>query len=221
MGRTQIAFESRTSRKIIGLNGEKVTGGRRKLHSGKLHNLYSSLYYKLIRQIKLRMKLTDHGKCTVNASRREKRMKGRDYSGILYFSILLQKHRVVARCTPTTRFGRMYYLHIQDGRVSHASNHQEPSRKQSAMLFLALLILRPRNWWRYSSETSGYFRNPLAQPVCRDVQFITQNKTGFRYHTLWLSNFQTLKCRFLPARQHYTNSVFTVPHRSNSESELL
>jgi hypothetical protein len=35
-------FENRVLRKIFGPNRDEVTGEWRKLHSGKLHNLYSS-----------------------------------------------------------------------------------------------------------------------------------------------------------------------------------
>jgi hypothetical protein len=45
-------FEKRVLRRIFGLKKNDVTGQRRKLHSGELHNLYSSPY--TIRQIKSR-----------------------------------------------------------------------------------------------------------------------------------------------------------------------
>jgi hypothetical protein len=35
-------FENRVLRRIFGPKGDEVTGERRKLHSGELHNLYSS-----------------------------------------------------------------------------------------------------------------------------------------------------------------------------------
>jgi hypothetical protein len=45
-------FENRVLRRIFGPKREEVTGEGRKLHSGELHNLYSSL--DIIRQIKSR-----------------------------------------------------------------------------------------------------------------------------------------------------------------------
>jgi hypothetical protein len=45
-------FENRVLRRILGPKREKVTGEWRKLHSGELHNLYSSP--DVIRQIKSR-----------------------------------------------------------------------------------------------------------------------------------------------------------------------
>jgi hypothetical protein len=45
-------YENRVLRGIFGPKGEEVTGGWRKLHSGELHNLYSSP--DIIRQIKSR-----------------------------------------------------------------------------------------------------------------------------------------------------------------------
>jgi hypothetical protein len=36
--------ENRVLRRIFGSKGDEVTGGWRKLHSEKLHNLYSSPY---------------------------------------------------------------------------------------------------------------------------------------------------------------------------------
>jgi hypothetical protein len=45
-------FENRVLRGIFGPKGDEVTGEWRKLHSGELHNLYSSP--DIIRQIKLR-----------------------------------------------------------------------------------------------------------------------------------------------------------------------
>jgi hypothetical protein len=45
-------FEIRVLRGILGLNRDEVTGEWRKLHSGKLHNLYSSP--DIIRQVKSR-----------------------------------------------------------------------------------------------------------------------------------------------------------------------
>jgi hypothetical protein len=45
-------FESRVLRRIIGPKRDEVTGQWRKLHSGELHNLYSSP--DIIKQIKLR-----------------------------------------------------------------------------------------------------------------------------------------------------------------------
>jgi hypothetical protein len=45
-------FENRVLRGILGPKRDEVTGERRKLHSGELHNLYSSP--DIIRQIKSR-----------------------------------------------------------------------------------------------------------------------------------------------------------------------
>jgi hypothetical protein len=45
-------FENRVLRRIFGHKGDEVTGEWRKLHSGELHNLYSSP--DMIRQIKSR-----------------------------------------------------------------------------------------------------------------------------------------------------------------------
>jgi hypothetical protein len=45
-------FENRVLRRIFGPKGDEVMGERRKLHSGELHNLYSSP--DIIRQIKSR-----------------------------------------------------------------------------------------------------------------------------------------------------------------------
>jgi hypothetical protein len=45
-------FENRVLRGMFGPKGDEVTGERRKLHSGELHNLYSSP--DIIRQIKWR-----------------------------------------------------------------------------------------------------------------------------------------------------------------------
>jgi hypothetical protein len=45
-------FENRVLRRIFGLKRDEVTGKWRKLHSGELHNLYSSP--DIIRQIKSR-----------------------------------------------------------------------------------------------------------------------------------------------------------------------
>jgi hypothetical protein len=45
-------FENRVLRRIFGPKGDEVTGERRKLHNGELHNLYSSPG--IIRQIKSR-----------------------------------------------------------------------------------------------------------------------------------------------------------------------
>jgi hypothetical protein len=45
-------FENRVLRRIFGPKRDEVTGQWRKLHSGQLHNSYSSL--DIIRQIKLR-----------------------------------------------------------------------------------------------------------------------------------------------------------------------
>jgi hypothetical protein len=45
-------FENRVLRRIFGPERDVVTGDWRKLHSGELHNLYSSL--DIIRQIKSR-----------------------------------------------------------------------------------------------------------------------------------------------------------------------
>jgi hypothetical protein len=47
-----MVFESRVLRGIFGTKGDEVTGERRKLHNGELHNLYSSP--DIIRQIKSR-----------------------------------------------------------------------------------------------------------------------------------------------------------------------
>jgi hypothetical protein len=43
-------FENRALRRIFGPKRDEVTGERRKLHNGELHNLYSTL--DIIRQIK-------------------------------------------------------------------------------------------------------------------------------------------------------------------------
>jgi hypothetical protein len=43
-------FENRVLRRIFGPKRDEITGEQRKLHSGELHNLYSSPY--IIRQIK-------------------------------------------------------------------------------------------------------------------------------------------------------------------------
>jgi hypothetical protein len=45
-------FENRVLRRIFGLKGDEVTGERRTLPNGELHNLYSSP--DIIRQIKSR-----------------------------------------------------------------------------------------------------------------------------------------------------------------------
>jgi hypothetical protein len=45
-------FENRVLRRIFGPERDEVTGQRRKLHNGELHNLYLSP--DIIRQIKLR-----------------------------------------------------------------------------------------------------------------------------------------------------------------------
>jgi hypothetical protein len=47
-------FEERVLRRIFGCKGNEVTGGWRKLHNEKLHNLYSSP--NIIRMIKSRMR---------------------------------------------------------------------------------------------------------------------------------------------------------------------
>jgi hypothetical protein len=46
-------FENRVLRRILGPKKDEVTGGWRKLHNEKLHNLYSSP--NIIRMIKLRI----------------------------------------------------------------------------------------------------------------------------------------------------------------------
>jgi hypothetical protein len=52
-------FENRVLRRIFGRKGDEVTGGWRKLHNEKLHNLYSSP--SIIRMIKSRrMRWTRH-----------------------------------------------------------------------------------------------------------------------------------------------------------------
>jgi hypothetical protein len=55
-------FENRVLRRIFGPKRDEVMGERRKLHSGELHNLYSST--DIIRQIKsMRMTWAGHVAC--------------------------------------------------------------------------------------------------------------------------------------------------------------
>jgi hypothetical protein len=55
-------FENRVLRRIYGSKRDEVTGEWRKLHSGELHNLYSSSY--IIRQIRSRrMRWVGHVAC--------------------------------------------------------------------------------------------------------------------------------------------------------------
>jgi hypothetical protein len=51
-------FEKRVRRRILGLNRDEVTGGRRKLHNEELHNLYTSS--SIIRMIKSTIRLARH-----------------------------------------------------------------------------------------------------------------------------------------------------------------
>jgi hypothetical protein len=52
-------FENRVPRRMFGMKRNEVTGGWRKLHNEKLHNIYSSP--SIIRMIKSkRMRLAEH-----------------------------------------------------------------------------------------------------------------------------------------------------------------
>jgi hypothetical protein len=64
-------LENRVLRKIFGPKGYEVTGEWRKLHSGELHNLYSS--QDIIRQIKSRNEV---GRACGTYGRGEKRVQG-------------------------------------------------------------------------------------------------------------------------------------------------
>jgi hypothetical protein len=51
-------FENRVLRRILGLKGDEVTGGWRRLHTEELHNFYSSL--SIIRMKSRKMKCAGH-----------------------------------------------------------------------------------------------------------------------------------------------------------------
>jgi hypothetical protein len=62
-GGTAIVFENRVLRRIFGLKGDGVIGGRRKLHNEKLYNLYSSR--SIIRMTEVKKEQTG-GACSTN-----------------------------------------------------------------------------------------------------------------------------------------------------------
>jgi hypothetical protein len=170
------------------------------------------------------MKLTDHiaSKWEMQCKRLSEKKKNEGKT-LLRNTVLWHPVALCTLAEVDTCFGRMYYLHIQDGKVSHTSNHQEKGRAQSALL-VSCFAYSP-----IQKLVAIFLRNvgPLPKsvgPTCQQTRAIYYTKRN------WLQIPHIMAVQLpnidmpLPTRQGsigYFRSVLRIPYSTTLKYEPM